>query len=331
MKTLFKISILILVAGCSGGGNVSKIMDKPDFNEISLTCQDSTILQNISDVWRWKCDNKRLYTFCLKNLDKHFLSVYSYPDFKLLYEYGTIGQGPDDFITVNWGNTYAENGILLYDIMKKKLYPFEAGDSAVKKLNTFNLARIEGENLAKPCTMIHQINDSIFLMKVDMPEVITLEIADLKNNRQISSYAGLPQVERGRSLMYDFELEYRDNTIVRAFNYIDRIEILQIDNEYNISSKLIAGEKKLPTEYVYDPYNKLYTDVKCNGKYIFAVYQNKKNGSTVEIYDMEGNGVSKLLPDHYVEMIFISPDSDYIYAYHQLDNWDVILKYPTGL
>jgi hypothetical protein len=193
---------------------------------------------------------------------------------------------------------------------------------------------MEGVKLSKPFTMIHQINDSIFLMKVDMPDSITLEIADLKNNRQINSYAGLPHVKDTKcgllSFLYDFKLEYRDNTIVCAFESIDRMEILQIDNEYNITNKLTIGEKKLPAQYLLDSdggRRSFYTDVKCNGKYIFAVFQDKKNKSTIEIYDLEGNGVSKLFLDHHVKIIFISPDSNYIYAYHQLVNCDVILEY----
>ncbi|MDR1582925.1 MAG: hypothetical protein LBS55_06650 [Prevotellaceae bacterium] len=335
MKTLFRILFVLFCVGCSGGdNNIFKIIEKPDLAEINLTCHDSIILPNVSNVWYWKFDNNRLYTFSAQNPDVHFLSIYSCPDFKLLYKYGTIGQGSDEFITVNWANTYNKNEIVLYDIMKKKLYPFKVSDSLVKKMNTFNLAKIKGEKLAKPFTMVHQINDSIFLMKVNMPDSITLEIADLKNNRQISSYTRLPQVKdikRGLlSFLYDFELEYRDNAIVCAFKSIDRIEILQIDDEYNITHKLTIGSKKLPTEYIRDSdggHSSFYTDIKCNGKYIFAVCQDKKNKSTIEIYDLEGNGISKLCLDHYVEIIFISPDSNYIYAYYQLVNYDVILKY----
>jgi hypothetical protein len=270
----------------------------------------------------------------VKSPDRHFLSVYSYPDFRLLYRYGTRGQGPDDFITVNWANTYNENELILYDIMKKKLHLFEISDNLVKKTNTFNLLEMKDEKLSKPCTMIHQINDSIFLMKVDMPESITLEITDLKNSRQISSYVGLPQVkniERGLlSFLYDFKLEYRNNTIICAFKNIDRIEILQMDNEYSIIHQLTVGEKKLPTKYLLDSEGKrslFYTDVKCSSKYIFAVFQGKKNKSTIEIYDLKGNGISKLFLDHHVETILISPDSNYIYAYHQLVDYDIILKY----
>ncbi|MDR0605024.1 MAG: TolB-like 6-bladed beta-propeller domain-containing protein [Bacteroidales bacterium] len=337
MKILIKILIILFIAGCSNGdNNISKIMDKPDFDEIHLTCLDSIALPVISNMWHWKCDSNQLYTFSVQNIDEHFLSVYSYPNFRLLYRYGTKGQGPDDFITVNWANTYKENEIVLYDIMKRKLYSFETGDSLVMKTNIFNLAEIKGERLSKPYTMIHKINDSIFLMKVNMPDIITLEIVDLKNSRQISSYADLPQVKdtkRGRlSYLYDFNVEYRDSTIVCAFTNINRIEILQIDNEYNIVHKLTVGEKKLPEEYLRDSYGNrisFYRNVKCNGKYIFILFQDKKDKSTstIEVYDLEGNGVVKLCLDQHVENILISPDSNYIYAYHQLIDCDIILKY----
>jgi hypothetical protein len=335
MKILFRLLFVLFCAGCAGRGNDTlKIIQKPDLTEINLTCSDSIILPNVSNIWHWKFDNNRLYTFSAQDPNEHFLSVYSYPGFELLYKYGTIGQGPDEFITVNWANTYNENELVLYDIMKKKLYPVAISDSSVKKINTFNLAEIEGEKLAKPFTMIHQINDSIFLMKVNMPNSITLEIVDLKNNRLRSSYTDLPQVKDTKhgmlSFLYDFELEYRDNTIVCAFTSIDRIEILQIDDEYNITNKLIIGNKKLPTEYLRDSNGGesrlFYTNIKCNGKYIFAVYQDKKSKSNIEIYDLEGNGVSKLCLDHYIEFISL-PDSNYIYAYHQSVNNDIIVKY----
>jgi hypothetical protein len=304
------------------------MIEKPKFKEIMLSCVDSIILSEISNVWYCKYSNNRFYT-CTSDEQSDFLHVYSYPDFSLLYKYGSKGQGPGEFISVNWAKTQIEDEFILYDIMKRQLHVFRSDDTVPTKINSFNLYSGDGfVGFSKPFTMINKINDSIFLMRVNLLTQITLEIADLKNGKVLHTCPGSFAFAKSHVGYYEFEVEYRDSTIVSAFHNIDRIEISKIDKNYNIIKRIIIGDSQVDTNQDIDEAATFYTDVKCEGNRIYVAYQNENNNkSAIEIYDLDGNSIHKLLLDNYVEIFFISPDSDYLYGYHQTMESDMILKY----
>jgi hypothetical protein len=304
------------------------MVEKSKFKEIMLSCVDSIILSDVANIWYCKYSNNRFYT-CTSNGQRDFLRVYSYPDFLLLYKYGSKGQGPGEFISVNWAKTQVEDEFILYDIMKKQLHVFISGDTVPTKINSYSLYDGDGfAGLSKPFTMINKINDSIFLMKVNLLEQITLETADLKNRKVLHTSPGSFAFTKSDVGYYDFEVEYRDSIIVSAFHNIDRIEISKIDKDYNIIKKIITGDSYVDTGQDIDDATIFYTDVKCEGNRIYALYQNENsNNSTIEVYDLEGNAIHKWLLDNYVKIFFISPDSNYLYGYHQSMESDILLKY----
>jgi hypothetical protein len=109
------------------------MVEKSKFKEIMLSCVDSIILSDVANIWYCKYSNNRFYT-CTSNGQRDFLRVYSYPDFSLLYKYGSKGQGPGEFISVNWAKTQVEDEFILYDIMKKQLHVFRSGDTVPTKI-----------------------------------------------------------------------------------------------------------------------------------------------------------------------------------------------------
>jgi hypothetical protein len=304
---------------------IVKTIEKPKFKEITLSCVDSIILPIVENVKHWKYSNNRLYA-CAPVSHNNFLQVYSYPDFSLLYQYGSKGQGPGEFISVNWGKTYVEDEFILYDIMKRQMHVFIFGETEQTKVNSFNLYDGDGfVGFSKPFTMINKINDTVFLMKVNLRDQIALETADLKNHKVLHSSPGsFIYTKPGHVGYYEYEVEYRNNTVVCAFHRINRIEISTIDKDYNINKKIIIGEDKVDTDQSFN--TTYYTDLKCEGNHIYAAFQNDNN-TAIEVYDLKGNAVHKLLLDRDIGIFFVSPDSKFIYGYYQTMESDIILKY----
>ena len=335
-KYIYVFLFSLFVVGCFQENKI-KTVNKPNFKEFVSVCHDSIYIDQILHIWYWKADGNRAYIFSPRSTDA-FIFVYSLPKFEFLYKYGSRGNGPNEYITVNWGDSKIENEFILYDIMKRKLYLYTSSDSMCFVKQSFDLhGEFQSDMLSKPFTMAHKLNDSIFLLKVDSPNESYLEIADLHNKKTVSHlHSHLKRPKQSAYTPFDFVIELYDNIIISAYYYIDRIEISEINEKFDIETKLIIGsELDQSSKNDYNNLDEYYTDIKCDGKLIFAVNQNGKSyeNSSIEIFDINGSALGKLQLDQYIELILLSTDSKYIYGYNSLveSNFIYIYEVPEEL
>ena len=329
-KYIFLSLHIVTVIACSD--NITNItINKPNFKEFITVPYDSICINEIIDIMSWKADNNKVYIFSPMSTDA-FLFVYSFPQFDFLYKYGERGRGPNEFISVNWGNTKSDDEIILYDIMNRKLYSFISNDSICFIKQSFDLhGESESDILCKPFTMINRLNDSLFMMKVDSPDESYIEIVDLSKRKEISKLdSHLKRPEKSAYTPFDFILESYNKTVISVFRFMDRIEISNINEEFHIIPRIIINNGSDQSELKdYNDLKMYYTDVIFDGKCIYTVNQNGKNyeKSSIEIYNLDGTSRGLLLLDQYVELILLSSDSKTIYAYKPLLGSNIVYIY----
>lgn len=272
-----------------------------------LGISDSIEIKETFDMLSWKINANNL-CFVTYGVTTDFLSVYSYPACKKLYGYGEIGQGPNEFITLNSGDAMAED-MLLYDIMGRKLVqvtPENDSICVVKMLPLYNNER----GLCKPFTFISQITDDKYLMKVDENDFSSWDIVDLKDGEILDSYKNLIRKEGSSYTPFDFIQHVSDSTLIIAYKYIDRIEIYSItDNK--IKPRFALGNKNDQSDIKdYNYLMQYYLSVAVYSGSVLCLKSSDgtETGDIIEVYDFNGSPKEKYFLKKRVNSINVDSD-----------------------
>ena len=276
-----------------------------------IQCCDSVEISQVFRLYHWKIMDDKI-VFCSNNLDD-FISVYSYPQLKFLYSFGKTGQGPGEFVTKNWGNNKEPGFITLYDIMKSSLYKYKIENSEFALECKYSLLK-DDDNLCRPFTKIIQMNDSVFIMKEDGRDT-KLHLANLRNQQDYDTYQCTLReqcaLRKGESVSYtafNYDFDVIGNHILLAYNYIDRLELLHLNEGNKIVPQLILGSDE-------DQMDSPDPDLKCYfldiGSYdnLFLCLKTKngveEEGNVLCIFDIDGNYKSQIILDQCVSSIDI--------------------------
>lgn len=81
---------------------------------VHLQVVDSLVINQPFNLLSWSINGNSV-CFVTSGMQDGFLSVYSYPECMKRFDFGKIGQGPDEFITLNAGEA-RNNRLLLYEL-----------------------------------------------------------------------------------------------------------------------------------------------------------------------------------------------------------------------
>jgi hypothetical protein len=332
VKVIFStLFIVILFAGCNNKtGNGIKQIPKPAFEKRVFLSSDSVAIDVAVGIYGWKLANDQIIILSVQDRD-YFLYTFSVPDFKLLYKYGKYGQGPDEFIAVNWLNTTKENQLGLYDIPRWNMYLYNLESDTLYKDKTFKFNQWE-KGLCKPYSFIQQLNDSVFLLKADMKEYTEIEVVDINSNIVLQTFRN--QITRKPNTIYTtyyFGMTANEKNLVLAYKYMNRLEIFEYKTVME-PSLIIGSDRDQHDLKRLEDYVTYYTQVLCDDKYIYGLYQgrneNEIKNSYIEIYKFDGTPVLQIELDRYIYSIQLDKKRNCIYGYSPDNSFDFAYIYP---
>jgi hypothetical protein len=215
------------------------------------------------------------------------LNVYSYPEGKLLDQRFSVGQGPDQFITVNTGQAKAKDEVLIYDMMRHRVLLINSKCNPAVICREFTLP-IDKNGMGLPFTSINQYNDSLFLMKYDDPRVSARYLVDLKNDETLWKEDVTRENEKFSYTAYDYIQNLSDSTAIVAYSFSDLVEIYNVSRYNGMQLKAKYGERTDFSKVDEDDLVDIYIDVTHddNAFYCLRADRDGELGSEIETYDI---------------------------------------------
>lgn len=295
-------------------------MKERSFNQIiELPALDSTEIQETFQLGTWKI-NSEYICFVTYGLTEGFLSVYSYPACEKLYDYGKIGQGPNEFITLMCGEANSED-MLLYDIMGRKIVQLSIGNDSVRISKTLPLYN-DVSGMCKPFTYISQIEKDKYLMKVDDVETSVWEIADLKKGGKVlDTHYNMLRKENTSYTPFDFIQCISDSMVMVAYKYMDRIELYSIADDKMKAIFALGSEKDQSDLKSYNNLMEYYISIASHSGLFYCLKSNDGTnvGNIVEVYDNNANCSIKYMLEKGVNAIKIDKGGVIVGYFQDID------------
>lgn len=293
--------------------------------ERSIHFVDSIVLPDVFRLDNWKVVDGVVVT--MNNEPNDFIKTYEYPSFRKLYDYGTSGRGPGEWIVDNWGETLGSDDIVLYDIMRRVLFKFHVDATGLNPVDTCSLS-LPGE-LCPPYTQIHQLDDSLFLLKEDDNET-NLRLLKLRSGVVCSSYRCVLRDEVDSPYTpFDYYYSISNRNILIAYCYMNRLEFVGIDSSFKLKPSLVIGDDKDYSKMLdYDELPNFYLDVQSYSNNFYCLFSRNRleNGDEIHVYSGEGNPQKKLRLDRCVSRITFAHDS-LMLAYRAGEDKNIIYRY----
>ena len=173
----FLIFLLLLVGCTTSNEQIKMVWKERNIPEMTpLQESDSLVIPQTFNLLTWSINGNSIY-FVSSGMQDNFLSVYRYPECVKRFDFGRIGQGADEFITLNAGEA-RNNRLLLFDIMGRKALLLDTEDDTLCIADRLELYNDE-EGLCRPFTYITQMDTDNYVMKIDDATSSAWEIADV--------------------------------------------------------------------------------------------------------------------------------------------------------
>lgn len=287
----FIISVLVSSSACM---NNKKNEDNTLFAMAPETAIDSTLkaisivsIEDVAGVCDWGLSAENLW---IVSDDYHgnIVNLYSRQTGKIKDCYGNFGQGPDEYITLNTGTATDKSHALTYDIMNSRVLLFAFDSGLIERKKILNLpSDTEGRTL--PYTDIAQINDSLFLMKMDSDKS-EWHIYNTIDAKIMSRYTNAVRNVRQSYTPFDYMQVCSDSILVAAYKYMELVEFYMLSHDgFNISLIKRYGSDKIQENL------KDYNDLKStyisaaayDGKLFLLVSSDgQETGNVIESYDI---------------------------------------------
>lgn len=290
-----KSIILIIVIIASGIGCVKKRSDsvrvfsnKEFSNTIKKDANDSVVINRVFNIVGWKALPQSIALFGIDDSDDDILYVYSNRDSELIQSGINLGNGPNEYISFNPGETNGSTTMLSYDIMKRHLHIYDLTAVPFKMITEYELP-VDEDGLTNPYTFISQVDADIFLMKFDSPSKSSWHYVDLKNNKILWEYENPVRDNRYSYTPFDLIQCVCDSKLFVAYKYIDLIEIYGITSD---GINLIKSYGNTRHQANIDDYDKLeysYLSVTADGEnfYCLKSADGGESGNIIEAYSIK--------------------------------------------
>ena len=161
------------------------------------------------------------------NTMDNIIKVYDWPHGRYLFGGFSIGHGPGEFIVTNAGDALGDRNILLYDMMRRKVSICDLSGDSLWLSEEYDLLTDE-EGLAYPYTYISQLCNSLFLLKMDLSDRSSWQIADLNDRTVVCEFDNLIRESDKSYTPYDFIQVVADSVVAVIYRYINLIQFYDI-------------------------------------------------------------------------------------------------------
>ena len=328
------VLILLFFVSCTNNGK-KEINEFP--KKINLESKKIEIKEIIKPVSILVLDN---YLVVQNEFDPNVdcFFIYSLENFRFLYSFGNLGQGPDDYIAHTLIKNSSGNIFSVFDQATRIIRNFLLSDTEPVLIEK----NIIGDNRREPIQELSYLNDSIILLLKWDYELCSYNV---KTHELLDSFYFETDIKKKLGANYNQSLETNHfsnhkNKIVIGHQFINKLSVGKIEN-----NRFVINDKKLTSKRINKDLFKniwYYTIVTATSDYIFAQYyglpfinfqpfprnKNKRIHSFYfEVYDWSLNPLVLIELDSDILRYTIDEKNKTIYTWNPLEDFDHLLVY----
>ena len=283
--------IILSVLLCACRGHVTKEQEQsgyatPEFgSEQSVAVADSVVIAEQFKTYNWKVGDGRLAVQDMSNKD--ILKVYSWPGGERIMSGVNLGQGPDEFVAVNGGDAADDRHFLLYDIMKRSAMLFDFSGDSIRNPEPLDLLA-DADGRTNPYTYITQVNDSLYLMKMDSFDKSNWQLANLKSGELKWEHDNPLRNPELAYSPYDFIQNVEGETMSAVYRYINLVELYDFSEAEGLKLSKCFGDNKDQSEIPDHDWVNYYLAAFARGGKLYCLRSadGGEEGNVVEVYDL---------------------------------------------
>lgn len=342
-RTIIKCIFIITIAfslSCKNGEK--QLKNFPTTEYLSPTCIPINEIIKIGNIYKYK--NYIVLQNVSSNAKESFYT-YSFPDFKFLYAFCPIGNGPKEYIMPTVIKNTPENIFSFRDHATDKYVSYSLTDSTATFIN---------ESVFKPNDNryfweINYIRENLYLLKRSNSKISSRELWDFSSQQLLDTLPNTFDLKKsmGNNYYTEFDdtwISSSNSKVAFAYFFIDRIEIGSINGQ-KLEMLTSIGTKDTPNfhtfkegkgNYKYNVENNIvhYESLSCTDKYIYALYAgipwgdiDKNHSSIIEIYNWNGKPIKKLNLEHSLSAFIVDEEHQIIYGINPETHEDEIISY----
>ena len=285
MKRIIQIITLILLLSSCDSTPSYYLVNKTSSPNISVNV--STIKADSMINFAWGHLNEK-YLITQMYGKGHILQMWNWPDLNLIGEYLNRGRSEGEFLAVNWCKSAQKDVVSIYDVPNRVLRSYDIKEGKVTLNREYQLfGDVKKVGILKPYVDALQIDDEHFILRASDASKDELALVNLATQEVLAVYEDIMErdADADQYLDYNYLMDGTTKHIVKAYENLNRIDILQLDKDA-ISAKCVIteGPQVSNKEHYY------YMDVVCSED-IFLCLHNPigAQNSIIEIYDYAGD------------------------------------------
>lgn len=269
---------------------------------------------------------------------ENLFKVYNLPDLSFLYAFGDIGEGPDEFRSVN-GNSLKAHGESLFVLSGSQLIKVKLDAEKATWDEQFKLLTDSGG----PINGLHLINDSVYVADLwdAKPGAPEHRLVHLGRNEELVRFGEFPEPTSGenreqenlvRNYMKGTVANPKDGRLAAFYLYHNQIKLYSRDGELLQEIEVKSSSKSASDEemWIYrgEPF--------ASSDYIYVLYvgmpkkEVEENFQTfrpqLEVWDWEGNLLDRYMLDQPVTAFTYAEEFQKLYGLSFFKE-DVLFEY----
>lgn len=322
VKKWYVFILLSLVATLTDCTSSRSNLDEREACVVAETCVelDSIHMDFTFYPERWNMKGDTLWV--LNTRDSLFLTGYSIPQKEVICSWGTLGQGPEEYVVPGIIEGACNESFTLYGNTGNKIvgYSMSNGRPMEKWRGSFPVWMSQ-KGLPKPYTRVAAVNDSIFIGTYFFPRQAGADMLNGRSGELVSEIElGIEQPDEHMSGPYQFKIATSSGGMfVAAYRYIDRFEVYDTDGCMDARITYAIGNAFSQNDlYESDRDNemkKFYSDVQCDARNAYLLYHGvpeqelEYSPTYLHIYDLEsGKNVKNIKIDKYIDCLLVTDD-----------------------
>lgn len=303
---IFSAIIIIQFTACNNTNDRIEYYDNEHNFPIISSATDSIIsLPTILEIEEWGIDDS--YLFCRSNNTDIFYQ-FNNQKFNVIDSFGTIGQGPNEYINPKLVKSN-QNNIIITDLAKNTL----------KNLNTNREYHWNGFCINSPIDISHNIIGYTSLQKSNRI-FYTYDLISQKNVDSLNISHG---ENTSKNIPLNFKVASNGEFTVIVKEFSDDIYIIKLDKNGSFQRiKCLSSQSELSK---IKPY---YIGVECGEDYFYVlsmknnIFDNSGDcfgKSTIDIYDYSGKAIEQIMLEFTPRKILLDQNNNRLLALSIVD------------
>ena len=346
------LTVVSILCACSG--NDKNVGDVPDFASAEPLVADSVAVNEIIDPSAWQVIGNKILLSSSKS--EKPIWVYSLPDFKFMYSYGNVGEGPDDFSSYPTIIRSPKEKDVFQVVYRNKLKKYSLADTSAVRLEADTLLSVsQNTSIADGVGAYH---DSIFIS-------LSMEIRDGELVSWMQAYNGSSKVKADSLPSYMFSdwkvsekgysggvhnfplLIGSGDKLVVVYNDVYRVEIYRVEKNGALTLLSATGDlasmeqiKAMPWSKTDVVKNSMLSMPVCDEKYIYTFpvevkAEKNENGeeddviqkSYMAVYDWDGHLVKTFAFDKKIDQATVDTKNNKVFGYNSNQDFEKVYVY----